>query len=178
MTTKRFIIGGIIMSVFTAFLINILHLLFVTDTYDKQQSTRIASRFITETKALWNITRNDFYHARRIIVVSRRAKLNEEKSLNDMVEIFNKHKKKISEISNNISGEDQHKLARSILILISNATDELKRALVMEDQDSVEKCIDNANKEIDLASVKLMRLSEYYDFPVDSFELVSKELDP
>lgn len=165
------------MSAIIAFLINILSYVFFSSHHSEEYTYRMVSKFIVETRAAWKNTCNDFYHARQAVYISREAGISEHDVMNRELSKLTEDKQRISSISSELVDEDQKRFAKSVLILISNATDELKRAVEANDIDSIERCIDNANKEVELANVKFLKIAEDNGFSISPLTLVRKGLD-
>ena len=174
---KKCLIGGLIMGAIVAFLINILSYVFFSSRHSEEYTYRMVSKFIVETRAVWKNTCNDFYHARQAVYISREAGISEREVMIRELSKLTEDKRRISNVPDELVDENQKRSAKNVLILISNATDELKRAVEADDIGSIERCIDNANKEIELANVKFLKIAEDNELSIDPLTLVRKGLD-
>lgn len=160
-----------------AFLINILSYVFFNSRHSEEYAYRMVSKFIVETRAAWKNTCNDFYHARQAVYISREAGISEYDVTIRELSKLTADKKRISGITSELDDESQKRSAKNVLILISNATDELKRAVEADDVESIERCIDNANKEVELANAQFLKIAEDNGFSISPLTLVRKGLD-
>lgn len=173
---KYGLIGGIVVGAILALFLDIFGYFFVNSHKSNEHEDRLVTKFIVETRLSWNQIREGFYISRQSVYISREANIEEEKILNRELTKLTKLKSDLVKVTSNLTDDKQAQFAHNVLILISNATDELKRAIETEDFESSEKHIENANTEIELANVQFLKVAKENGFDIEPLALVRKGL--
>lgn len=171
------LIGGMVVGAILALFLDIFGHFFVNAHKSKEYEDRLVTKFIVETRLSWNQIREGFYNSRQMVYISREAEIEEEKTLNRELTKLNKLKSDLDKVTLNLTDDKQAQMAHNVLILISNATDELKRAIETEDSETSEKFIKNANKEIELANAQFLKVAQENGYDIEPLAHVRKELN-
>lgn len=172
---KYGLIGGIVVGALFSLFLDFFGFFFVNA--HKNDDDKLVTKFIVETRSSWNHIREGFYTARQMVYISRSAEINEMKILNREMDKLANLKAELKKVTANLNDERQQQQAHNVLILISNATDELKRSVESYDVEITDKCIDNANKEIELANVQFLKIAQENGYTIEPLTLVRKGLD-
>lgn len=171
------LIGGMVVGAISALFLDIFGHFFVNEHESKEYEDRLVTKFIVETRLSWNHICKGFYNSRQRVYISREAEIEEEETLNRELTKLNELKSDLDKVTSNLTDDKQAKMAHNVLILISNATDELKRAIKTEDFETSEKFIENANKEIDLANAQFLKVAQENGYDIEPLAHVRKELN-
>lgn len=172
---KYGLIGGIVVGILFSLFLDIFGFFFVNS--HKNDDDKLVTKFIVETRLSWNHIREGFYTSRQMVHVSRFAEINEMKVLNREKDKLANLKAELKKVTANLNDERQKQQAHNVLILISNATDELKRSMESYDVETADKCVDNANKEIELANIQLLKIAQENGYDIEPLILVRKGLN-